>query len=134
MQPTRTDSLQAISDVLERQQDVQLGIVFGSLAREGGGRDSDADVAVVATGPLDPERRAALTRALAEATGRPVDLVDLRRAGVVLLRSVLREGRTVLERDASLRPELLSRMLTDSEDFLPLLERLWRERRARWTG
>lgn len=134
MRAVASDDLSAIRSVLEQQDDLQLGIVFGSLARgQATGAESDADVAVHAGAPLGLERREALIRSLATAVGRPIDLIDLSCAGVVVLRSVLLQGVTLVERDASLRPELLSRMLTDTEDFLPLLQRLWRERRLRWT-
>jgi hypothetical protein len=70
---------------------------------------------------------------IALATGRPVDLVDLRSAGVVLRREILRRGRTLVERDPALRAHLIVRMLGDVEDLLPYVERIHRERRERWT-
>jgi hypothetical protein len=60
------------------------------------------------------------------------DLIDLRETGVPLLRSVLRDGHTLLSRDRNARDRLVSRMLADVEDFLPLREHILRERRHRW--
>ena len=55
--------------------------------------------------PLSSEARQALTGDLAAATGHPVDLADLRHAGVFLLRQILTEGRVSapLRRSASFR-------------------------------
>ena len=123
-----------LADALEAEPDLLLAIAFGSLAQGRAGFESDADVAVLAERPLGAERRAALMRAVAEATGRPVDLLDLRETGVPLLRSILREGTTLVCHDRGARDRLMSRMLADVEDFLPLRERLLRERRQRWIG
>ena len=127
-------SLRSLAEALEAETDVVLAIAFGSLATGSAGFESDADVAVLADRPLGLERRMALTRVVAEATGRPVDLLDLRATGVPLLRTILREGTTLVCRDRGARDRLTSRMLADVEDFLPLRERLLRERRQRWIG
>jgi uncharacterized protein len=121
-------------ELLEREPDVLLAIVFGSVAAGVAGRESDIDLAILAERPLDVERRITLIRRIAEATGRPVDLLDLRETGVPLLRTILREGTTLLCRDRAARDRLTSRMLADVEDLLPLRERLLRERRQRWIG
>ncbi len=126
--------LRSLTEALEGEPDVLLAIAFGSLAQGRAGFESDVDVAVLAERPLGPERRMALMRVVAEATGRSVDLLDLRETGVPLLRTVLREGTTLVCRDQEARDRLMSRMLADVEDFLPLRERLLRERRERWIG
>jgi predicted nucleotidyltransferase len=74
---------------LEAQPDLRLAVVFGSVARGQAGPDSDLDIAVLADGPLDGPRREALIRVLAQATGRPVDLVDLWSADVLVSREAL---------------------------------------------
>ncbi len=124
--------LRPLAEALEAEPDVLLAIAFGSLAQGRAGFESDADVAVMAERPLGPERRVELMRAIAAVTGRPVDLLDLRETGVPLLRTILLEGRTILCRDPAARVRLMSRMLAEVEDFLPLRERLLRERRQRW--
>ncbi len=126
--------MRRLADVLAAEPDVLLAIAFGSVAAGRAGFESDADVAVLARGELDAERRGEMTRAIATALGRPVDLLDLRVTGVPLLRTILREGSTLVCRDRQARDRLYSRMLADVEDFLPLRERLLRERRQRWIG
>jgi predicted nucleotidyltransferase len=84
--------LRSRTQALEGEPDVLLAIAFGSLAQGRAGFESDADVAVLAERSLGLERRMALTRLIAEASGRSVDLLDLRETGVPLLRTILREG------------------------------------------
>ncbi|MBA2667966.1 MAG: nucleotidyltransferase domain-containing protein [Trueperaceae bacterium] len=133
MSSPRTDEhLHDLRDALFGETDVVLAIVFGSLASGGAGFESDVDLAVLTEQALDGERREALIRIAAATTGRAVDLIDLRETGVPLLRSVLRDGRTLFCRDRSARDRLVSRMLADVEDFLPLREHILRERRQRW--
>ena len=124
----------AIARVLASDEDLRFAILFGSLATGRAGPDSDLDVAVFATGPLDAERKIALIARLAEITGRPVDLLDLRTAGVLVTREALTRGRLLFCRDRSAYRELAARTVIDAADFLPYVERLLRERRSAWIG
>lgn len=121
-----------LSVLLEQQEDLLLAVLFGSVARGTAQPDSDVDIAVLGPRALDVRRRQELIDAIAQVTGRPVDLVDLRLAGVALLRAVLTEGRRLFCKDETAWLHLLSRMVTDAEDFLPAQEQLLRERRERW--
>ena len=64
---TKAVQQRVLRDVLEQRPEVQLGYVFGSFGGEGGqpGPDSDVDVAVAASGPLDSSARLRLTDDLA---------------------------------------------------------------------
>lgn len=123
-----------LRDVLQDDPAVLLAYAFGSLADGRASPDSDADVAVLAARPLDAEHRRALIRAVADVTGRPVDLVDLHEAGMPLSRIVLTEGRELFCRDRREKDRIIAKMLADVEDFLPLRRRMLRERRERWIG
>lgn len=126
-------TLDRLARVLGEEGDVVLAIAFGSVASGTASAESDVDVAVWTDPAPTFERVRDLIRIIALETGRPVDLVDLRSAGVALRREILRHGRTLVERDPSLRPHLIVRMLGDVEDLLPYVERIHRERRERWT-
>jgi predicted nucleotidyltransferase len=126
-------ALDRLAQVLEVEGDVVLAIAFGSVVAGSAGADSDVDVAVWTDPALEHERKRDLTRAIALAAGRPVDLVDLRSAGVALRREILCRGRKLVDRDPSLRAHLIVRMLGDVEYFLPYVERIHRVRRERWT-
>jgi len=126
-------TLAAIAAYLAAQDDLRLGIVFGSVARQRATARSDLDLAVLADRPLAAERRMALIGELARLTGRAVDLVDLATAGIPVARSALLTGRVLLQRDTATYPAQVSRILIDSADFLPYRNRLLRERREAWT-
>ncbi len=124
----------AIAWDLAGDEDLRFAILFGSVAADRAGPASDLDVAVFATGPLSAEHKRRLIARLAELSGRPVDLVDLRTAGVLVTREALTRGRLLFCRDRGAYRELTARMVTDAADFLPYVERLLRERRSAWIG
>jgi predicted nucleotidyltransferase len=127
----------AIDDLAQRlggEPDLRVAIVFGAVASGEAGFDSDVDVAVMMERRMSGERRLALLQLIEAATGRPVDLVDLRDAGVAVMRAALNEGRVLVCRDPRDLDMLRSKMVTDAEDFLPGLERLLAERRRSWIG
>lgn len=130
--PGANPLLERLRTALDAQPGLQVAIVFGSAAAGRTEVDSDVDVAVLADRALDPARRSELIRLIADVTGRPVDLVDLRTAGPVVLRSVLHDGHVLITRDRRALDQLWSRMLTDAEDFLPYRQRMLRERRNAW--
>jgi predicted nucleotidyltransferase len=133
MKPLEPNSeLMRVAEALSADPGLLLAVAFGSASRGRARPDSDIDIAVLAQGPLTSERREQTIRRIAEATGRPVDLVDLRNAGVAILRTILAEGRTLLCRDQRARERLITTMLADVEDFLPLRQQLIKERRDRW--
>jgi hypothetical protein len=70
---------------------------------------------------------------LADATGRTVDLVDLRTAGEPLLGQILTHGRRIRCSNADYA-ELLRRHLFDTADFMPYVQRLLAQRRKNWIG
>jgi uncharacterized protein len=128
-----TSPLDSIAAVLDRHPAIDIAIAFGSLASGHYRPDSDLDIAVRGPAALGPETKMALIADLAEATGRAVDLVDLRQIGEPLLGQVLRHGRRLRGSDQAFA-ELLHRHLLDAADFLPYVHRMLAERRARWFG
>lgn len=125
--------LDRLTALLSAQPDIVFATLFGSVAKRTARSDSDLDVGVFADAPLGLQRRQSLVRALAELTGRPVDLVDLRDAGPVVLLSALR-GQRLVGRGGAANAALLSRVWVDDADFLPVRERILRQRRAAWTS
>lgn len=122
-----------ISAVLRTQPRIRLGVLFGSLARAGGRADSDLDVAVAAAQPLSADEKLDLVRKLAQAFGRPVDVVDLQVATGPILTQALTTGRVVHCTDHTLYGELIKRMLFDEADMRPYRDRILAERRKAWT-
>ena len=117
----------ALSDFPELKQIA----LFGSLARQQAGFDSDVDVGVEAARSLSVEQRMAMIEALALALGRPVDLVDLREAGQPILDQIVTTGVRIKGTDTDWG-RLIYRNIMDNEDFVPLQKRILKARRDAW--
>ena len=94
----------ALKDTLARHTGLELAIVFGSVARNAQAAHSDVDLAIQAASPLDVGLRMAMVAELAEATGRAIDLIDLRTVGEPLLGQILVHGRRLLGSDEAYAP------------------------------
>ena len=125
--------IQLIQRTLTCHGGLELAFVFGSVAQGKARADSDLDIAVQAARALSSQQKMTLIGDLAEATGRPVDLIDLRTAGEPLLGQILGHGRRLLGSEEA-HGSLLSRHLIDAADFLPLAQRIVDERRRAWIG
>jgi len=130
MQATDID---AIRRVLEHHPELEMAIAFGSVADGSARADSDLDLAVSAGEPLSTDARITLIEELAAATGRPVDLIDLSRAGEPLLGEIVTRGQRLAGSDEAFA-RLLTRHLFDQADFLPYRDRILAERRQAWIG
>ena len=130
--PPNPDLVALVQGVLSRHPVIQFAILFGSGARGQETFESDVHLAMDAGHPLTAGERMVLMGDLAEAVGRPVDLIDLSTVGEPLLGQILKHG--VRVRGSATRfGALLSRHLIDQADFLPLRSRILDERRAAWT-
>jgi len=127
------DTFNQLRAVLEAFPQIELAIVFGSIARGCERPASDIDIGVSAHRALTAAEKIALVEALAERTGRPIDLVDLRTVTEPLLEQVLRHGHRLLGSDRAFG-ELISRHLFEQADFMPYRARVLAERRAAWIG
>jgi predicted nucleotidyltransferase len=119
--------------VFARFPSINQAIVFGSVAL-GLQRDvSDLDIAVSANRLLTVEERIELIGALAESSGRPVDLIDLKCVSEPLLGQILRHGKRLLGSNTEYA-KLMSRHVFEQADFMPYRKRVLAERRATWIG
>lgn len=108
-------------------------LVFGSVAEGRQRTDSDLDIVVAAKQALTAVEKMNIIAALAEQTGRPVDLIDLKVVAEPLLGQIVRHGRRLLGSDGAYR-QLISRHLIEQADFMPHRNRVLAERRAAWIG
>ncbi|OFZ70479.1 MAG: DNA polymerase III subunit beta [Betaproteobacteria bacterium RBG_16_58_11] len=125
--------LESIRTVLVRHPEIRLAILFGSMATGRASRDSDVDLALAMERPLKVDEKMALMAELAEATGRPIDLIDLHAVGEPLLGQIVKRGQRVLGTDERYA-ELIKRHLFEEADFMPYYRRMLGERRAAWIG
>ena len=122
-----------IRQILSRQGDIRLVILFGSLAAGDATPQSDLDLAVLMRIPLSTETKMTLIGELSQAIGRPVDLIDLRVAGEPLLGQILKHGVRLFGSDTDYA-ELLKRHLFEEADFMPYRRRILADRRQAWIG
>ncbi|MBI2895064.1 MAG: nucleotidyltransferase domain-containing protein [Deltaproteobacteria bacterium] len=125
------DVERALRDALKGEDEIVWAYLFGSAVR--GGAYRDVDVAVMPA-PGAFSRLTDLGRLqvrLSAALDREVDLVDLRRASLLLLGPILRERRVLRDRDVRARhcweAETASRVL----DYEPVIGRYSSLRRER---
>ena len=122
-----------LKEVFAHFPKIALAVLFGSAALDRQRPNSDLDIAVAANRPLTASEKIAIIGALAERTGRTIDLVDLSGVAEPLLGQVVRHGRRILGSD-TLYGELISRHLFEQADFMPYRSRLLAERRVAWIG
>ena len=122
-----------VRQVLGRHETIHLAVLFGSLAQGEGDRDSDLDLAIGADRPLNTHEKIQLIAVLAEALGRPVDLVDIYLAGEPLLGQIVTRGKKILGADADFA-FVLNKHLLNQADFMPYRSRILKERRQAWIG
>ena len=100
---------------------LHTAILYGSILEDRFSDHSDIDLAVAADHELSYDELLAISDELGRATGREVQVRDLRRLEGLILREVLTQG-SVIKNDA---PELLGRRIADmldfTEDWLPML-------------
>lgn len=120
-------------DVLKRFPTLVLALMFGSVAQGRQRADSDLDIAVAAKQALTATEKMNIIAALAEQTGRPIDLIDLKVVAEPLLGQIVRHGRRLFGSDNAYG-QLISRHLFEQADFMPYRNRVLAERRAAWIG
>lgn len=133
MQTKEAELNARIMEVLRRHGSIRLAILFGSLARQRATPGSDLDLAVLMQAPLSAGDKMALIAELAQAVGRPVDLIDLNATGEPLLGQILKHGVRLYGSDRD-DGELIKRHLFEEADFLPYRRRILTERRRAWIG
>jgi len=119
---------------LANDPDLLLGILFGSCASHQHRFDSDIDVAVFPTKPMDGPKRQQIADQIASATGRPVDLIDLSTADGAILRQILTTGVLLFSKKPGILGLLSQRLLAWQEDFEPQLNKLLDARIRRFTA
>jgi predicted nucleotidyltransferase len=124
---------ETLKKALQAHSGLRLALLFGSCALGKERPDSDVDVAVDMGGVMAAEQHLSLISDLALATGRAVDLIDLRTVGEPLLGQILQSGRRIGGEHA-VHAQYITRHVMDVEDFVPYQERILRERRQAWIG
>jgi hypothetical protein len=120
-----SDIVRGVRTVLEGDERVALGYLFGSVAQDRMGPLSDIDVGVLSFPNIETEQFPGvladeLCRALQ--TDR-VDLVDLRDAPIPLRCRVIRDGKLLVSRDERVRERFETASIMRYLDMKPVRER-----------
>ena len=106
-----------VKTVLKRFLNISFAIIFRSAAAGRQRIDSDLDIAVAASRALEVAGKIALTQALGEALGRPIDLIDPAPVTELPLSSqILQYGRILFGTNTQFG-NLIYRYLFDEVDF-----------------
>lgn len=118
-------------DVIERAREALAGdprvlvaYLFGSFARGTASKESDLDIAVLFSEPLDHRLGGPLDQlrdAVERACRRRCDLIDARAAPADLVHRVLRDGQLLIERDRPARSAFEVARRNEYFDLLPYL-------------
>lgn len=131
----KLDAQQIIIDSLKsyfgQSSDIELVILFGSLASGQFSPDSDLDIAIKKKKALSLQEKQQLIEELAQLTGRAVDLVDLTIAGEPILGQIINKGLRLCGVDAVYTRLALNHLYAQS-DFVPYIKRTLKERREQW--
>ena len=100
-----------------------LVLLFGSCASDRANKRSDVDLALWWESPLTAELCTSINTHITALLPKPLDLVDLRQTNGPLLRRILTEGKTLVDRKPGLRGNLYVRLMDWETDFKPA----WRE-------
>ena len=111
-----------LQKLLSEQKQLHMALLIGSYGSDRVRPDSDVDLAVSAGHPLSTEERIQLTRILAAATHRPVDLIDLESAHGLILKQALRLGKPLIPSRPATFERLLKRMVYEQEDLNPQIQ------------
>lgn len=111
-----------LSNVLSEHGSLEMALLIGSYGTERMRPDSDVDLAVSIGRQMSPEERIQLTQKLAEATHRPVDLIDLETAHGLMLKQSLRLGKPLIPSRPATFERLLKRMIYEQEDLNPQIQ------------
>lgn len=127
---SNTKEISVVKKALQRFPYLSLAILFGSVAANKARYESDIDIAVQSDKPLTTEQKMEIIEAIAESTGRAVDLVDIKTAGIPIMSEVIK-GKRLLGSNSTFAT-VCSRHLIDAADFMPIIKRTLKERRDAW--
>jgi predicted nucleotidyltransferase len=121
---------QRLTKLLSKYPNLKLAILFGSQAAGTATPSSDIDLGLLAEQPLSSRFMAQLIAQIGVEFGVPVDIIDLYHVPEPITGQVFK-GKRLLGDNATYA-QLLTRHLLNTADFVPLQQRMLRERRGLW--
>ena len=126
------DKIEQLQNWLKQHSEVDVAILFGSYATGAFTANSDIDVAIqLTTGlPLTAEQKLDYIGQLGKVLMLDIDLIDLALVGQPLLSQIIKYGK-MLKGSRTQYAELALKNINTTQDFMPYIERMMSERRAR---
>jgi len=124
-------NIKELKSLLEQESDIELAILFGSLATDSYSPSSDLDIAIKKRKPLTVKNKIVLIEKMTQITGRAIDLIDLSIVGEPLLGQILKHGIRLIGTPTNYANLALEHIYAQT-DFVPYIERALQERRQKW--
>ncbi len=109
---------------LETVLDIDLAILFGSALRGKLRRDSDIDLAFYSKRNITLKEKIEYSLLLSRKLPLEIDLIDLHNAHGLLLNQILNGGKIIINKRPEICHNLVSRMIYEREDWLPIQRRI----------
>ena len=123
--------LEEVKNILKQKPMIKLAIVYGSFAQGKEKPDSDLDLAVAGDRVLTPDEKVDIVNLISSKIGREVDLIDLNEATGTVVKQAVETGVVLIKHDVDLLARILSRIVTDEEDFQKTRRKLMKSRRKK---
>ena len=127
-----SEKVKALQTWLQNNDDIKLAIVFGSYAKNTQTAQSDLDLAVMLTShrSINAKQKLDYITEIGNFLFINIDLIDLKQVGQPLLSQIIKYGKQLKGNQAQYT-ELVIKNINTTQDFLPYIERIMSERRAR---
>ena len=125
------DEQKLVTLLKDMRPSLRLAMMFGSMAEGHARFDSDIDLGLLDTEPLDSEMLDEIGQNIVVKLGWPADIVDLHSVPQPITRSALKGKRLFGSNECF--ASLYTRHLIEKEGFGRLRERVMAERVAAWT-
>ncbi|MBN2341815.1 MAG: nucleotidyltransferase domain-containing protein [Deltaproteobacteria bacterium] len=129
---TESSLEQCIQEYFSTSEDVLLVALYGSHATGTATQQSDIDIALYLRNPMTTDRKMEIISELGPLCQAELDVLDLHQASALLFRQVFTKGKILINKSSVAYEKLLTRLVYDEADFLPLVRRTLKERADRF--
>lgn len=116
--------LETLKNNLNRVPYVHLAIIYGSTVSGTLKPSSDIDLAIATGKKITSNEKIEIFHLMSEGLPLAIDLVDLQTTYGLLLNQIMISGKILKNTRPIIRAKLLTRMLTEKEDWLPIQEKI----------
>ncbi|MFP4364126.1 MAG: type VII toxin-antitoxin system MntA family adenylyltransferase antitoxin [Spirochaetia bacterium] len=109
--------------VLEKRNDVNTVILYGSYAKGFPDSESDVDIAIGGSDEYSTEQLYEIYSLLTQELGNEVDLRDMRKIAGMFLSQVLQKGVILINKDPVFLHRKLEEMMDYRQDMLPIIQK-----------